>query len=105
MSNPKTPQQEKDFKSVQILADAVGKAINDQQGDERFIDLKRIPLICLSIIGIHDNLKELKEMMKESHARFVNQDQFLPVRSIVFGVAGIIGLTTIGAILKLVFAK
>lgn len=86
-------QDQADQKSIEILAQAVTKAINDSKGDSRFIDLSRIPLICLSITNISKDIAEIKEMItnnrKESdiqHESFVKKGgEYTLIRSIVFG--------------------
>lgn len=97
LSNDMTPnqheQEQADQKSIEILAQAVTKAINDSKGDSRFIDLSRIPLICLSITNIGKDISEIKDMIasnrKESdaqHESFVKKGgEYLLIRSIVFG--------------------
>lgn len=97
------PTEKSQEETTKYLADALREVFGENQDARRFVDVTRIPLICNSIIGIHEELKELKEIMKDSHNKFVNQDQFFPVRSIVFGIAGILGVASMGAVLKLIF--
>lgn len=104
-----TEQNKIDQKTIETLADAVTKAINANQGNKRFIDLERIPLICLSISNISKSLdthvismgramEEIKDMIVKNkedsdkqHDKFVTKDgQYFIVRAIVFTGAGIV---------------
>ena len=64
----------------------------------RFVDVSRVPLICQSIVGIHDSLKEIREGM-------VTQVEFKPIKSIVFGLVGLILIAVVVALLGLVVLK
>lgn len=99
--------------SVRILADAVSLAIRENSGDQRFLDLKRIPLICLSIAGMHDDLKEIKDMIKEdrlssaeAHETFLTKESFAqqiwPIRSIVYGLVSMILVAVAAAVISMV---
>ena len=91
--------------NVQALADAITKVLGENKDDQRFIDVTRIPLICLSITGIHENLKELKEMMKEMNTNFVNRETFKPVQYITYGLVSMIMTGVIGSLLTIVLRK
>lgn len=58
-----------------------------------------VVILGTDIKYIKDDLSEIKRQM-ESH--YVSRDEFMPVKNIVFGLVGILGVATIGAILKLV---
>lgn len=47
--------------------------------------------------------RDLSEIKTKLDRDYVTVDQFTPVRNIVYGMVGILGLATMGAILKLVF--
>ena len=89
--------EEQTQQNLHILADAISKAIGENKGDQRFIDMSKIPLICLSITGIHESLKELKEIMKENNSKFVTHDYFYPYKiagtAIIVSIVG--GLITL----------
>lgn len=104
---PSTEKQtEFDMKTIQTLADAVTKAIGEnKEGDKRFIDIARIPLICLSITSIHTSIEEIKEMMQDMKKNFVSHDSFLPVKYITFGLVGMIMTGVVGALLTLVLRQ
>lgn len=98
--------------SVRVLADAISLAIKENDGDKRFIDLQRVPLICLSITGMHEDLKEIKEMIKEdrvksneAHETFITKDSFAPFKALVYGFVGLILIAVIGAWLSMVLPK
>ena len=82
------------------MTDEILKALDQYfSRQKKFIDTSRIPLICQDISQIHADLKEVKDMMKEN---FVTNDKFWPVRTIVYGGAGIILIAVMGAIVALV---
>ena len=109
MSTPNTPQED----SVQVLADAISKAIGESKGEKRFIDMTKIPLICASIVGIHENIKEIKNMIVDNkkdsdvqHESFVTKEylhlNFDTVRTLVYGGVGLALVAVVGAIVSLV---
>ena len=105
-------QNEIDQKTLQVLADAVSKAINDNEGNKRFIDLERIPLICLSMSNMSKDLIEIKEMIasnrKESdiqHEGFLTKGEFTPYKKALNTIAGLILVAVVGAILSLIVIK
>ena len=61
--------------------------------------IKRVPFICLDIKNIHTEIQKINEKLDE---KFVNQDQFWPVKSLVYGLVGILGVGVIGAILAMI---
>lgn len=69
-------------------------ALKDYDGQKRFVDISRVPLICQAILGIHQSLEDIKGNM-------VNQDQFTPVKIIAYGLVGTTMLGVLGAILSL----
>lgn len=97
-----------------MLADALREVFGEYQDQQRFIDLKRIPLICKDIAGIHSNIGEIKEMMEQvksdldkkdekNEAKYVTKDQFSPIKIVVFGLCGAILMAFTGALISLVF--
>lgn len=77
-----------------IVSDALGRVTS------RYVDTDRIPLLCQSVFAVKDDVKELKEMVKEVHEKFVTKDgQYFIVRIIVFVGAG----SVLAWALKLVF--
>lgn len=117
-------QHDVDTNSLQVLADAVSAAIKDNKGDQRFIDLARLPLICLAQahqaksieelkVGILKALDELKNMIKknkedsdEQHETFLTKEnfhlEFDTVKLLVFGVVGLSLVAMAGALISLV---
>lgn len=105
-------QHDIDQKNIHILAEAVTKAIQDGKGDSRFIDLSRIPLICLSIANISKSIDEMKEMMasnrKESdvqHESFVTKGEFNPYKKALNLVGTALILAAVGAFASLILIK
>lgn len=62
---------------VEIVQDALGRE------PTRYFDTSRIPLLCKAIFNIEENLKSMK-------TDYVNRNEFLPIKSIVYGGAGIV---------------
>lgn len=102
-----------DLKNIQVLADAVSKAIKENKGDMRFIDLARIPLICLSMANMSKALDDIKNMMianrkesDEQHETFLTKEsfnlQFEPIKTVVYGGVGVALLALTGAVISLV---
>lgn len=52
--------------------------------------------------SVQDDVREIKEVLRGS---YVTQDQFGPVRTIVYGLVGIIMLSVVGAMLTLVLRQ
>ncbi len=108
--------QAHDEKTRELFEQAISNAFGEYKDQQRFIDLKRVPLICAQIVNIHDNLAEIKEMMqqvkldldekdKRNEERYVNRDQFDPVQKIVYGVVALILTAVVGALIALVLMK
>lgn len=82
------------------MANAIATAVHDvfslkdQDGQKRFVDISRVPLICQAILGIHQSLQDIKEDM-------VNKDQFWPVQTLVYGLVALMLSGVIGALLIL----
>jgi len=102
-----------DQESITILAKAVSKAIGENEGNKRFIDLERIPLICLSISNISKALDDIKIMITsnrtesdEQHKSFLTKEafqlEFGPIKSVVFGVVGLALIAMAGAVIALI---
>ena len=96
LTPPQTPK-EFDMKTVEILADAVSKAIGtNAEADKRFIDISRIPLLCLSVSNIHKNIEEIKEMLKGLDGKFAAK----LTEKIIYGLVSIILIGVLGAFLS-----
>ena len=102
-----------DMRKIEVLADAISKAIGDNTNNKRFFDLSKIPLICLNITGMNKTLDEIKEMImkdressNQQHESFLTKEsfnlQFEPVKSVVYGGVSIALLALAGAIIALV---
>lgn len=90
--------------NIKAIAAALRLIFGENQNSGKFIDISRIPLICQNINDIHVNLSELKTMVEKfgekADKRYVNKDQFSPVRSIVFGAVALILVSFFGAIVN-----
>jgi hypothetical protein len=71
---------------VQIAAEALRRVFGENEDAKRFIDITRIPMICKSIIDIHQNIALMKQQLK-----------------MITWVGGIIGAATIAGFIEMVF--
>lgn len=78
------------------------KAMLDLIQNKRFLDLERVPLICSDIADINRDMAEIKGMLK---TQVVTQDQFWPVKVLVYGFVGLSLVAVIGGLLALVIKK
>ena len=83
---------------VEIISESLRKVFGENVESKRFVDITRIPLICQSIIGIHESLKDIKKNM-------VSKESFWPVKVLVYGAVGIILTAVMTALLYLVINK
>lgn len=88
--------------TTKSLVEALRQVFGEYTEQQRFIDTKRIPLICKQIEDIHSNIADIKQMFKTADTRYVNQDVFWPVRTIVYGLTGVLLLGVGGALLSLI---
>ncbi len=70
---------------------AVEKAFAAKVEGGRYVDISRVPLLCQAVIGIDKKLDDM-----------VTQDQFWPVKTLVYGLVGIILTAVIVAVIALV---
>ena len=91
---------------VKKIAQALRQVFGENVESGRFFDTTRIPFICKDIEGIHETLRDIKELMeqkeKDDAQTFVNQDQFWPVKTITYGLVALMLTGIIGAILAIV---
>jgi hypothetical protein len=69
---------------------AVKRAFTTNVEGGRYVDISRVPLLCQAVIGIDKKLDDM-----------VTQDQFWPVKTLVYGLVGIILTAVVVAILAL----
>jgi hypothetical protein len=53
-------------KITRIVSDALKDVFDVNEKTQRFIDVSKIPLICKSIVDIHENIKDIKQALKET---------------------------------------
>lgn len=109
-----TPQNQHDIdqNTLKVLGDAISLAIKENVGNKRFIDLERIPLICLSITNIGKDISEIKDMIasnrRESdtqHDNFVTKVEFTPYKKALNAVAALVLVAVVGGLLGLILIK
>lgn len=83
-----------DEQTLHAIRTAVQDAFASGVDSKRFIDISRVPLICQSIVGIDKKLSEL-----------VTQQEFWPVKTLVYGITGLMLSAVVGALLMLIFVK
>lgn len=81
------------------LVAALRQVFGENTESGRFIDVTKIPLICKSIVDIHNNLEEIKHSLEN---RFVTRYEFSPVRALAYGLTGILLTATVGAMVATV---
>ncbi len=96
--------------NTEIMAESITKIVSDALGrvKSRYVDTDRIPLLCQTMFGMKDDIKELKDMVaanKEDSDKqlknFVTKDgQYFIVRAIVFVGSGTILLAYLNSILN-----
>ncbi len=91
--------------TTKALATALREVFGEQEESQRFIDTKRIPLICKDISEMRGNISDIKEMFIAADKRYVNQDQFSPVQKLVYGVVALILTAVMGALIALVVIR
>ena len=71
------------------------KAMLDMIQNKRFLDLERVPLICNDIAQIRGSLETITDKM-------VTQDQFWPIKTLVYGFVSVALVAVVGALIALV---
>lgn len=93
-------ERDREDKMLTIFTEALKKTfdIEDLNGQKRFLDISRVPLICQSILAIDKRLENMENNM-------VNQDQFWPIKTLVYGMVATILVGALTAVLGLIFIK
>lgn len=98
--------------NMSTIATSMVDVVNDALGKfpTRYFDASRIPLICQSILAIHEDVKQLSDMMKTDreaagteHEKFVTKESFYPVRNIIYGMVGLVLTAFMTGLIILVF--
>lgn len=86
-------QQARDKAQHVQMKQAFTEAVTEMLSENptRYIDVSRVPLICQALIGLNDKMDKM-----------VTQDQFWPVKTIVYGAVGLILTAVILALAYLV---
>lgn len=76
--------------------DTIKSAVREEMSPERgrYLDISRVPLICQALIGLDEKMDHV-----------VTQDQFWPVKTLVYGFVGIILMAVVGALVALVIIQ
>lgn len=90
---------------VEAIAEALRRVFGEGVAEQRFVDVSKIPLLCRSVVDIHESLKEIKTMLTNLDRRYVSKETFNPVRNVVYSGVGLILLTVAGAILTVIIKK
>lgn len=88
--------------TLDAIKKAVQEAFSAEGGDKRFIDITRIPLICQSIVNISSDIKDINQKLDE---KFVTKTEFSPVKTVVYGLVGLILVAVVGALIGLVILR
>src|SRR3990167_3268237 len=87
-------------KEISRIAESVKRL---EEGGGRFIDLSRVPLICQSIVDIREDLKEIKQSIKDldmKNETYVREKDFTFWRNLL--VSGLLLSIAVGFIMNLV---
>jgi hypothetical protein len=91
-----------DDRVTKALSDALRDVFGEHASSGRFVDVSRIPLICKSIIDTNAKLVEISEKLDK---KYVTNEVFMPVKSLVYGFVGLVLVAVVGALLFLVIAS
>ena len=110
----------KQEETAKILKTVLDDYFSTDIDEKRLINISRVPLICQSIISIHQNLEGLKEDMKNikgsfddgikdvkdrTDRKYVTKESFSPIQALVYGFTAIILIAVIGAIVGMVIIR
>jgi hypothetical protein len=85
---------------VEILVKALKEVFGEEPSEStRFVDVSRIPLLCASVIQINKTMSELSQKIDD---KYVTKESFEPVKTLVFGLVGLILTSVVLALLALV---
>lgn len=81
------------------IAEKMISRLFGENADGRFIDINKIKFICKDIEGINKSIGSISDAME---TRLVTQDQFWPVKTLVYGFVAIVLTAVVVAIVSLV---
>lgn len=96
---------ESEDRNTQSLVEALRQVFGENEEAKRFVDVSRIPLICQSILQIHMDIKDIKQMNTDAQKNYITNDQFWPVKSVVYGAISITLIAVFSALVYLVVKK
>lgn len=92
--------------TAKIVNDTLAAFFSAQTDKERFVSTQRIPFICSDIKEIREQLTDMVQLQRENQEKldekYVSQDQFWPVKTLVYGVVALMLTSVVGALLILV---
>lgn len=80
------------------LVIALREVLRDDSPDTPLL-VRRVPFICADIQGINKSMSDIKDTLDK---RVVTQDQFWPVKTLVYGATGVMLLGVIAALVAIV---
>lgn len=88
-------QDDERSKMKDILVDALNKVFGEKKQEEQFINVAKIPLICLQIQEIHKSLGEIA----------IGMESLKIVKKIVFGLAALMMTGVVVALINMIIRK
>lgn len=108
--------QAHDEVTTQALVKALEQVFGEQEERQRFIDTKRIPLICKDITDIKQNISDIKDMMaqvksdliekdEKNEDKYLTKEQFSPYKWVLTIAGGVVVTSLVAAVLAQVLIK
>lgn len=94
-----------DDRTTHTLANALRQVFGENEEAQRFVDVKKIPLICKSILDIHNNIEEIKEIIRDNNNVYVTKESWKPYKAVLNLIGGSAVLAIIGAIMGLILVN
>ncbi len=94
-SHTERAREEDSNRIQQALEDALNKVFGEKEEQRQFININRVPMICVQIQEIHKNINTITIAISELQL----------VKRIVYAVCGLVGVSVVGALLALILRK
>ena len=65
----------------------------------------QLALLVQEVKRLGDDIKDIKDLSKTDRTLYVTKDEFAPVKTLVYGMVGLILIAVVGAILALVLKR